>query len=99
MTTSAGLEEELGGRNISTTHVTLGSTRLMRTIGMMGEVVGMAASICRNHSALPRDVYQKYLSELKELMKKGAARTDIELPDNQHFNEGEYLKKPKDIKF
>ena len=39
MTTSAGLEEELGGRNISTTHVTLGSTRLMRNIGMMGEAV------------------------------------------------------------
>ena len=89
----------MAGRNISTTHVTLGSTRLMRSIGMMGEVVGMAASICRNHSALPRDVYQRYLPELKELMKKGAARTDIELPDNQHFNEGKYLKKPKDIKF
>ena len=89
----------MAGRNISTTHVTLGSTRLMRNIGMMGEVVGMAASICKNHSALPRDVYQKFLPELKELMKKGAARTDIELPDNQHFNEGGYLKKPKDITF
>ena len=32
-------------------------------------------------------------------MKKGAARTDIELPDNQHFNEGGYLEKPKDIVF
>ena len=89
----------MAGRNISVTHVTLGSTRLMRTIGMMGEVVGMAASICTKHDAQPRDVYQKYLSELKELMRKGAARTDIELPDNQHFNEGGYLEKPKDIVF
>lgn len=81
----------MAGRNISVTHVTLGSTRLMRTIGMMGEVVGMAASICKSHEALPRDVYQRYLPELKSLMKRGAARTDIELPDNQHFNEGDYL--------
>lgn len=87
----------MAGRNISVTHVTLGSTRLMRTIGMMGEVVGMAASICREHGTLPRDVYQRYLPELKALMKRGAARTDIELPDNQHFNEGAYLDRPKTI--
>ncbi|MBQ0006060.1 MAG: FAD-dependent oxidoreductase, partial [Alistipes sp.] len=83
----------MAGRNISTTHIALGSTRLMRTIGMMGEVVGMAASICTDHNALPRDVYQKYLSELKELMLKGSAKAG-ELPDNQHFNEGGYLKEP-----
>ena len=89
----------MAGRNISTTHVTLGSTRLMRTGAMMGEVVGMAASICKDKATTPRGVYQKYLPELKALMKKGAARTDIELPDNQHFNEGGYLEKPKDIIF
>ena len=89
----------MAGRNISVTHVTLGSTRLMRNIAMMGEVVGMAASICKEHGALPRDVYQRYFAELKELMSKGVARTDIDLPDNQHFNEGGYLKKPKDIIF
>ena len=81
----------MAGRDISVTHVALGSTRLMRTIAMMGEVVGMAASICRDHGARPRDVYEKYLDELKTLMKQGAARTDIVLPDNQHFNEGGYL--------
>ena len=88
----------MAGRNISVTHVTLGSTRLMRTIGMMGEVVGMAASICKKHNTLPRGVYQHYLGELKELMKKGLAK-DIDLPDNQHFNEGGSLSKPKDIIF
>ena len=89
----------MAGRNISVTHVTLGSTRLMRTTGMMGEVVGMAASICTENGVKPRDVYQHYLPQLRELMKKGTARTDIELPDNQHFNEGGYLDKPKDIIF
>lgn len=89
----------MAGRDISTTHVTLGSTRLMRTGAMMGEVVGMAASICKDKGTTPRGVYQKYLPELKALMTKGAARTDIDLPDNQHFNEGGYLTKPKDIVF
>jgi len=85
----------MAGRCISVTHVTLGSIRLMRTIAMMGEVVGMAASVCKAHQVLPRQVYQHYLPELKELMKKGVARVD-NLPDNQNFNVGGYLKdKPK----
>ncbi|MGM9738742.1 MAG: FAD-dependent oxidoreductase [Candidatus Cryptobacteroides sp.] len=88
----------MAGRDISVTHVTLGSTRLMRTIGMMGEVVGMAASICRENNVLPREVYQHYLPELKELMRKGTAKPG-DLPDNQHFNEGGYLKQPKNIIF
>ncbi|MDD6253571.1 MAG: FAD-dependent oxidoreductase [Bacteroidales bacterium] len=88
----------MAGRDISVTHVTLGSTRLMRTIGMMGEVVGMAASICRENNVLPREVYQHYLPELKDLMRKGTAKPG-DLPDNQHFNEGGYLKQPKNIIF
>ena len=45
----------MAGSNISVTHVALGTVRVMRTIGMMGEVVGMAASICKEHGALPRN--------------------------------------------
>ena len=41
----------MAGRNISVTHVALGTVRVMRTTGMMGEVVGMAASICSKHGA------------------------------------------------
>ncbi len=76
----------MAGRNISTTHVGLGTVRVMRTTGMMGEVVGMAASICREHGCMPRQVYWSHLDELKEMMQRGAARTDMELPDNQRFN-------------
>ena len=61
----------MAGRNISVTHVALGTIRVMRTGGMMGEVVGMAASICKEHGVLPRGVYQKHLPELKSLMQKG----------------------------
>ena len=61
----------MAGRDISVTHIALGTARLMRTHGMMGEVVGMAASICKKHGCNPRDVYKSHLDELKELMTKG----------------------------
>jgi hypothetical protein len=41
----------------------------MKTCGMMGEVVGKAASICAKYDCLPRDVYESHLGELTELLK------------------------------
>jgi len=61
----------MAGRNISVTHVALGTVRVMRTCGMMGEVLGMAASLSKKYEADPRGVYQDYLPELKALMKQG----------------------------
>jgi hypothetical protein len=61
----------MAGRNISVTHVALGTIRVQRTTGMMGEVVGMAASLCKKHSTTPRGVYENHLQELIELLKKG----------------------------
>ncbi len=58
----------MAGRNISVTHIALGTVRVMRTGGMMGEVVGMAASLCRQYHILPRTVYTDHLAELKTLM-------------------------------
>ena len=55
----------MAGRDISVTHEALGAVRVMRTTGCMGEIVGMAASICREHECQPRDVYTNYLGELK----------------------------------
>lgn len=65
----------MAGRNISVTHVALGTVRVMRTTGMMGEVVGMAASIAKQHNTTPRGVYQSHLSELKTLMQEGVGRS------------------------
>jgi hypothetical protein len=58
----------MAGRCISVTHQALGTVRVMKTCGMMGEVVGKAASICTLQSCTPRDVYERYLDELKELL-------------------------------
>ena len=84
----------MAGRDISVTHVALGSTRVMRTCGMSGEVVGLAAGVCHAHGVLPREVYRSYLAELQMRMKKGAAK-DGPLPDNQHFNVSGSLDRPR----
>ncbi len=61
----------MAGRNISVTHVALGTVRVMNTLGMVGEVVGMAAAVCKRHDANPRKVYTDHLDDLKELMTEG----------------------------
>lgn len=65
----------MAGRNISVTHQALGTTRVMKTCGMMGEVVGKAASLCTLHECNPREVYDRYLNELIDLLQiPGKAR-------------------------
>ncbi len=64
----------MAGRDISVTHVALGTVRVMRTCGMMGEVVGMAASICKNRNTTPRGVFVEHLPELKELATRGVGK-------------------------
>lgn len=61
----------IGGRLVSTSHVAFSAVRVMRTLGMLGEVVGLAACVCKKHECTPREVYRKYLDELKELLKLG----------------------------
>lgn len=61
----------LGGRVVSTSHVAFSAIRVMRTLGALGEVAGLAASICREHECDPRDVYTTWLEELKDAMTKG----------------------------
>jgi len=67
----------MAGRDISVTHVALGTIRVQRTGGMMGEVVGMAASLCKKHDTLPRGVYENHLEELKALMEEGVAPSPV----------------------
>lgn len=75
----------MAGRDISVTHVALGSVRVMRTCAMMGEVVGMAAAVCCRRGAMPRDVYTTWFQDLVELMKKGTGRTDV--PYTQFYHQ------------
>ena len=76
----------MAGRCISVDHQALGTVRVMKTCGMMGEVVGKAASVAIKHSTDPRGVYEKHWGEMDELLKlPGKARrtspsAPIEIP-------------------
>lgn len=78
----------MAGRCISVTHEALGTTRVMKTCGMMGEVVGKAASLCRLHQCLPRDVYYNYWGELDAMLQlpgkahRASVDADFVIPDD-----------------
>lgn len=84
----------MAGRDISVSHVALGTVRLMRTGGMMGEVIGMAASICKLKNTSPRGLYQNHFSLLEDLMLKGVGNPT--LPKIQNYNLGRTLMETND---
>jgi hypothetical protein len=65
----------------------------MKTGGMIGEVVGKAASICIKNECTPRQVYERYFPELQELMRlPGVARR--EKPQDQPVVPANYKPSP-----
>ena len=65
------------GRCVSVTHEALGTVRVMKTGGMIGEVVGKAASLAVKNQCTPREVYERYWPQLVELLQlRGAARRE-----------------------
>jgi len=58
------------GRNISATHVAIGSSRVMATCAVIGQAVGTAASVAVKNGLLPRGVYQEKLRELQETLQE-----------------------------
>lgn len=67
----------MAGRNISVSHIALGTTRVMRTCGMIGEVVGMACSVCLKNHIDPSQIWPNYFDKLKVLMEKGIGNTNM----------------------
>ena len=53
----------LAGRNISATHIAMGSTRVMATCAAMGQAIGNAAVLCKCDDVLPRDVNVEMLQK------------------------------------
>jgi hypothetical protein len=74
------------GRDISATHVALGSTRVMGTCAACGEAVGVAAYLCKKYDSNPRDIYKSHLAELQQiLLKNGCYIPDLPNKDNEDF--------------
>jgi len=82
----------MAGRDLSVAHEALGAVRVMRTGGCMGEIVGMAASLCKKHDATPRGIYERYWGELQELMRRGVGKNPGANP--AYENGGEPRAKP-----
>ncbi len=64
----------MAGRNISVEHAALGAVRVMRTCGTEGEIIGMAASLCRQFDTTPRAIYAQHLPALQDVMRRGAGK-------------------------
>jgi len=61
---------------------------------MVGEVVGMAASVCKKYNASPKAVYNKYFDDMKALMVKGTGKTGLAPIQNYNLG-GTLLEEPK----
>jgi len=71
------------GRNTSISHVALGTTRVEWTCGVMGQVIGTAAALCKKYACYPRDVYNRYLNDLQqELLKEDSYIIGLRNKDN-----------------
>ena len=60
----------MAGRDVSATHVALGTVRLMATCAVMGEAVGTAVGLCKKHGMSPRELYGGRIKELQQQLLK-----------------------------
>ena len=58
----------MAGRDISCTHIALGSTRVMGTCGCEGQAAGTAAWLCRKYHADPAEIAKQYPKQLQEVL-------------------------------
>ena len=56
------------GRNISASHVAFSSTRVMGTIGVIGQAVGTAAAIAAKNNLLPRQAAQQKITQIQDAL-------------------------------
>jgi len=54
------------GRNISTTHAALSSTRVMATCALLGQAAGTAAALCLRTGVEPAGLYPTRIAELQQ---------------------------------
>ena len=60
----------MAGRDLSSTHEALGTIRVQNTLGMVGVVVGRAASVACARDTTNRGVYEDHWEELSDLLSK-----------------------------
>jgi len=58
------------GRDISVTHIALGTVRVQATLGTLGQAVGTAATLCVRRGITPRELGQRHIAELQQTLLK-----------------------------
>ncbi len=58
------------GRNVSATHIAIGTLRVQNTIATIGQAAGTAAALCIRLDESPRGIYQRHIHELQQLLIK-----------------------------
>ena len=56
------------GRNISASHIAFSSTRVMGTIGVIGQATGTAAAIAVKYGLLPREAAEQKIEEIRNTL-------------------------------
>ena len=85
----------LGGRCLSATHVGFSAVRVMRTLGCLAEVSAMAAKISVQHNCTLREVYEKHLAELQDLMRQGIPDMGQPCAWGTGYHEAYHFMRPK----
>ncbi|MCI0391627.1 MAG: FAD-dependent oxidoreductase [Acidobacteria bacterium] len=58
----------MAGRPISCSYVAFASSRVLSTGSIVGQAVGVAASLCKKHSAMPRQVAKGHAKECQQII-------------------------------
>ncbi len=58
------------GRNMSVTHMALGTVRVEGTLAAVGQAAGTAAALCVQKGITPRDLYSKHMKEFQQTLLK-----------------------------
>lgn len=80
----------LGGRTLSSSHVAFGSVRVMCTLGMLGEAIGVAASLACRGSGEASDVPVNILQ--RTLLRRGFHLPRVERADEEDLAQQAYVK-------
>lgn len=58
----------MAGRCFSCSHIGLCGPRVMKPCGQMGIATGYAAALCKKHNATPREIGQRHIKTLRQLI-------------------------------
>lgn len=56
------------GRNISCSHIGFATTRVMGTVGVLGQAAGTGAAVAVSHGVTPREAGRQYMGEIQKIL-------------------------------